>query len=520
VRATAEPSTNARPIDTGDAFMSAKRCAIIAAISLGFLSTTAAAATCESLKSVSLPQVTITSAENVAAGPFVVPGGSGNALAPAAQPIPAHCRVKWVLKPSSDSHINAELWLPSAEWNGKFMAVGNAGFGGAISVNGYGDMQIGLRRGYATAGNDTGHTEAEGPGGRFGLGHPEKIVDFSHRAMHEMTVSAKRLIGEFYGKAPQFSYYKGCSTGGRQGVMAAQRFPRDFDGIIAGALANRHVHQHIAGLATSVALARHPESAISAKKAEMVSKALMNACDHYKEGFVNDPRACRFDFSELACSGEDTESCLTPAQLKTVEVFYGGVKDSKGELVFSGQALSTPLRALAPPTDVPGGGYDTVRIWAFQDEKYDWKKFDLDRDMPVIAAKVGFVDANDPDLTEFRAHGGKLILYAGWGDTAITPENTVAYYENVVAKMGKKQDVARLFMVPGMGHCRGGAGPNSFDTIGALEAWRERGAMPSEITAFNPESGLSRPLCAYPRYAKYNGTGNIKDAANWRCVVP
>ena len=164
--------------------------------------------------------------------------------------------MKLVLKPSSDSHINAELWMPATDWNGKFMAVGNGGFGG--SIQGYGDMQVALRRGYATAGNDTGHTAADGPGGMFGLGHPEKIVDFSHRAMHEMTVTAKRLIDQFYGKAPEFSYYKGCSTGGRQGVMAAQRFPDDFDGIIAGALANRHIHQHTAGVARSIQLARHP----------------------------------------------------------------------------------------------------------------------------------------------------------------------------------------------------------------------------------------------------------------------
>ena len=158
---------------------------------------------------------------------------------------------------------------------------------------------------------------------------------------------------------------------------------------------------------------------------------------------------CSFDFSKLACSGEDTENCLTAAQMKTVETFYGGVKNSKGELIFSGQALSNPLPPLSPPTGLPGGGYDTVRIWGFQNENYDWKSFNLDRDMPIIDAKVGFVDATDPDLTKFKAHGGKLLLYAGWGDTGITPENTVAYYESVGDKMGKKQDVARLFMVNG-----------------------------------------------------------------------
>src|SRR6185436_146891 len=297
----------------GDRSMTIKTSAFIAVIGSALLASTAGAATCESLKSVSIANVTIVSAESVAAGPFVQPGRSG-APAPAPvtqaggrgeapQPIPAHCRVKLVLKPSSDSHINAELWMPAADWNGKFLAVGNGGFGG--SIQGYNDMQVALRRGYATAGNDTGHTAADGPNGMFALGHPEKIVDFSHRALHEMTVTSKRLVDEFYGKAPQFSYYKGCSTGGRQGVMAAQRFPDDYDGIIAGALANRHIHMHTAGVSRNIELARHPEGAIPPAKAEMVSKALMNACDQYKEGFVNNPRSCSFDFSKLACSGED-----------------------------------------------------------------------------------------------------------------------------------------------------------------------------------------------------------------------
>jgi feruloyl esterase len=494
------------------------------------LATSSAAATCESLKSLSIPNVTIVSAESVAAGPFVQPG-RGGAPAPAAQPvgrgaappsIPAHCRVKLVLKPSSDSNINAELWMPAADWNGRFLAVGNGGFGGAIQ--GYGDMQVALRRGYATAGNDTGHSDADGPGGMFGLGHPEKIVDFSHRAMHEMVVTSKRLVDGFYGKAPQFSYYKGCSTGGRQGVMAAQRFPDDFDGIIAGALANRHIHMHTAGVARSIELARHPEQALPPEKAELVSKALLNACDTMKEGFVNNPRACSFDFSKLACStasGADTNSCLTAPQLKTVETFYGGLKNSKGELIFSGQALSNPIPALRPPTGTPGGGYDTVRIWGFQNADYDWKTFDLDRDLPIIDAKVGFVDAVDPDLSQFKARGGKLLLYAGWGDTTITPENTVVYYESVLDKMGKKQgDFTRLFMVPGMAHCGGGPGPNTFDSIGALEAWREKGTAPAVITAFNPQTSTSRPLCPYPQYAKYKGTGNMKDATNWSCTAP
>src|SRR6185369_9340454 len=213
-------------------------------------------------------------------------------------------------------------------------------------------------------------------------------------------------------------------------------------------------------------------------------------------------------FSKLACKGADSDSCLTAPQLKSVEAFYGGTKNSKGELIFSGQALGNPLPALrgVQPGGQPGGGFDTVRIWAFQDANYDWNKFDLDRDMPVINSKIGFVDAVDPDLSKFKAHGGKLLLYAGWGDTTITPENTVLYYENVLHKMGKDQgDFTRLFMVPGMGHCRGGAGPYSFDAIGTMEQWRERGTAPAQILATNPQSGLARPLCPFPQYAKYNG---------------
>jgi len=210
---------------------------------------------------------------------------------------------------------------------------------------------------------------------------------------------------------------------------------------------------------------------------------------------------------------------LTRPQLQTVETFYGGLKNSKGELIFSGQVLGNPLPALGsnPTVNVS----DTVRIWAFQNKDYDWHSFDLDRDMPIIDKKIGFVDAVDPDLARFKAHGGKLFLYAGWGDTTITPENTVLYYESVLDKMGKNQgDWMRLFMVPGMAHCRGGEGPNTFDSIGTMEAWREKGTAPAQVTAANAQSALSRPLCPFPQYAKYKGTGNFKDAVNWTCTAP
>ena len=381
-------------------------------------------------------------------------------------------------------------------------------------------MQIALRLGYATAATDTGHNAADGPNGMFALGHPEKIVDFAYRALHETTVESKRLIRDFYNRTPQYSYYKGCSTGGRQAIMAATRFPDDYDGIIAGALANRHIHMHTAGSARQIELARHPDMAISPEKAQMVSDAVMSKCDTLHEGFLNNPQQCTFDFSKLLCKGAESNECLTQPQLKAVEMFYGGVKNSKGEAIFAGQVLGNPLTPQRSSQTVNVS--DTVRIWAFQNPDYDWRTFDIDRDMPVIDQKIGFVDATDPDLKKFKAHGGKLLLYAGWGDTGITPKNTVDYYESVVDKMGKAEtnDFTRLFMVPGMGHCRGGNGPDTFDTIGTLETWRERGTTPATIAATNKTSGLSRPLCPYPQYAKYKASGDLKDAASWACTAP
>ena len=520
----------------------------ITAILIGFLGLTvlasqAAAATCDSLRSFSIGMGKVTGADVVPAGPFVQPGrggnraggnragapaqggqrgrgGDGRGQAAAAPVLPEHCRVRMTLTPTADSNIQAELWLPAQNWNGKFMAVGNGGFGG--SIQGYGEMATHLALGYATAGNDTGHSAADGPGGTFGLGHPEKIVDFAYRAMHEMTATSKRVIDEFYGRAPQFSYYKGCSTGGRQGVMAAQRYPGDFDAIVAGALANRHIQMHTSGVARSIELSRHPDQVLSAEKAQMVTAAVMNRCDTLEEGFLNNPRACTFDFKTLACSaGASDASCLTPGELKTVETHYNGLRNSTGELIFSGQALGNAMPAQRAPTGTPGGGYDTVRIWGFQNPEYDWTTFDLDRDMPIINARVGFVDAVDPDLSAFKARGGKLLLYAGWGDTTITPENTVLYYESVLEKMGRGQDDwMRLFLVPGMAHCGGGPGPNRVDWTTALDRWRASGAAPAQLMGTNPQAGLERPTCPYPQYAKYDESGDLKDASNWSCAAP
>jgi feruloyl esterase len=500
------------------------RIAMIASIALMLVSAAASTTTCESLANLKLDKATISGAQMVAEGPAPARGGGrgqagANAATPAAAPamIPEHCRVQLVLKPTADSVINMEIWLPPADkWNGKFMGVGNGGFAGSIQgLNN--EMPQALRLGYATAGTDTGHQEQ---GGAWAIGHPEKMIDFGYRATHEMTLKSKEIVKAFYDRSAQYAYFKGCSTGGRMALMEAQRYPDDYDGIIAGSLANRHIHMWTAGVERSISLSRHPERAITSEQAALVNNLVMNSCDTLKEGFLNNPRACKVDFSSLKCgAGVSGSSCLTDAQMKTVETFYGGVKNSKGELIFSGQALGNPISAQQPTNQAPGGVYDLVRI-AYNDPNTDWQKFDLDRDMKYLDEKIGYVDAVNPDLSKFKASGGKLLITHGWSDTGITPETSIWYYESVLSKMGKNQsDWVRLFMAPGMGHCGGGPGVNTFDSIGTLEKWVEKGVAPDTMLGTGA-NGMSRPLCPYPQYAEYKGSGDLKDGKNWSCKAP
>jgi feruloyl esterase len=302
-------------------------------------------------------------------------------------------------------------------------------------------------------------------------------------------------------------------------VMEAIRYPDDYDGIIAGSLANRHIHMWTAGVERSVELERHPEGAISKEQAALVNNLVTNKCDVLHEGFLNDPRSCKVDFTELRCkAGASGNSCLTDAQLKTVETYYGGVHNSKGELIFSGQALGNPIPALQPNPNGPGGVFDLVKI-AKNDPNADWRTFDLDRDMKLLDDKLGYVDAVNPDLSKFKKSGGKLLLTHGWSDTGITPENTIWYYEQVLGKMGKNQgDWMRLFMAPGMGHCGGGPGVNTFDSIGALENWVEKGQAPETMMGIGKD--LQRPMCVYPANPVYKGSGDLKDPNSWSCKAP
>ncbi len=487
------------------------------------LSSAVSAANCAALTGFALDNARITSAELVAEGPFIAPASAGGYANLDREPIPAHCVVKMVLTPTTESSINVELWLPAEDWNGRFLAVGNGGWAGAIQ--GYGDMRVALRRGYATAGTDAGHIEtARNPNGMFALGNDEQLVDFAYRAIHEMTEKSKAVVTQAYGEAAEYSYFQGCSTGGRQALMSAQRYPEDFDGIIAGAPANRHIHMHVAQSYQKIFNNRHPEYANSYQyTADLINNSVLRACDVVKDGFLNEPRQCDFNFHDIECSKQAgdsafSESCLWEHQtLETIDYYGEGLKTSDGNVVFPGQAFGSPIPRLPFDFQPPDAFlWDTIRILGFQDPNYNWRNFNLD--LPLIDARVGFVDATDPDLSAFQANGGKLLMYHGWADPGITPRNSVQYYESVLQEMGPEQDEwLKLYMVPGMGHCSGGPGPYQFELLTVLEKWREDDRAPRAIPASNPESGLTRPLCPYPQTAAYDGRGDTTRAGNWDC---
>ena len=489
-------------------------------------------ATCESLKSLSLPNVTIVAAGMVAAGPFTPPapagapagrgvqGGRGGPAAPP-QIVPAHCRVNAILRPSSDSEIEMEAWLPE-NWNGKFQFVGGGGWAGIIS---FPAMVTAVQEGYATASTDTGH---KGGNALFAIGHPEKVVDFAYRAVHETTVVSKTLITRFYDRAPRLSYWNGCSTGGRQGLMEAQKYPEDFDAIVAGAPANFQTHLHAWDLSVAVPALKDPAAAVPAAKLAMLNKAAIDACDAkdgVKDGLINNPRACSFDPSTLLCKESDSDSCLTAPQLESVKRAYATTKTKSGEAVFPGKepGSETGWGVLAGQL-APGVSVGSFQV-AYNDANWDAKTFDLDRDLKIVDEKVGSViNAVNPDLSAFKAHGGKLLMYHGWDDTAISPGNSINYYESVVRKMGGKQDqFVRLFMAPGMQHCGGGPGPNQVNYMAIMERWREGNIAPDTMTAYhvtNNRVDIVRPLCPYPAVAQYKGAGSTNDAANFVCKAP
>jgi feruloyl esterase len=509
------------------------------------------------LRTLALDHATITAAALVPAGRYVFPDDGLGRPAPLA--LPAYCRVRGVARPTADSRIRFELWLPvAARWNGRYQQVGNGGFAGAIPEP---QIAVGLARGYAVAGTDDGH-EGEGP--EFVIGHPERFVDYGYRAVHETAKQAKAIVRAFYGADPSHAYFVGCSDGGREALMEAQRYPDDFNGIIAGAPA-----ADFAGFATAAvwhwkALTETAASAIPLDRLPAIQAATVRACDGLdgvQDGLIEDPRRCRFDPTALRCGAQVRVDCLTSTQVATLAALYQGPRTRAGRRIFPGMPPGTEAGVRGwdiwlignPPQNPPLQAWFGIGVYAymvFGDPKWDYRTLDVDRDYERARRTAGpILDATNPDLGAFKARGGRLIQYHGWGDAAIAAESSIEYYEQVEARMGtgpnrSVDDFYRLFMVPGMGHCFGGIGPHDFgnpgsmappstdpdrDVVAALERWVEHGTAPDRIVAsgIRPATPLgnasktvkiTRPLCPYPKTAKYSGTGSSDAAENFSCT--
>jgi feruloyl esterase len=483
----------------------------------------AVAAPCESLLSLSLPHTTITLAQHVSGGTFMPPettaGGPPNR---GLENLPSFCRVTATLQPSTDSDIKIEVWLPTASWNGKLQAVGNGAWAGVIP---YPALGAALTGGYATAGTDTGHT---GNNARFAVGHPEKMTDYGYRAVHEMTVAARRIIASFYGNGPRFSYWNSCSTGGRQGLMEAQRFPADYDGIIAGAPVYERTRQLIWELWIAQAVHKDDASYIPPAKYPLIHRAALAMCDArdgVPDGLIEDPTTCPFDPQALECRNGDAPSCLTTAQVAAARTIYApAVNPRTRQEIYPALQPGSELAwgGLAGPQPA-GEAVELFKYVVFNDEHWDFRTLAFDTAVASTdKAQGGVLNATDANLKPFIDRGGRLLLYHGWNDQLVAPVSTVHYYDRVLQTTGraKTADSVRLFMIPGMTHCAGGEGPNAFDKVDIIERWVERGQAPDRIVASHSTDGKvdrTRPLCPYPQVAAYNGTGRIDDAASFVC---
>lgn len=508
---------------------------------------------CDRLASLGLPNTKITLAEVVAAGAFTPPPSPIPPMGPppSFKDVPAFCRVTLEASPTPDSDIRIEVWMPANGWNHKFRGQGNGGFAGMIDYPG---LAAAVKQGDASAATDTGHS-ASPIDASWALGHPEKVIDYGNRAIHQMTLNARAIISAFYGDNPQHNYFASCSDGGREALMEAQRFPEDYDGILAGAPANFWTHLLTDAMYNVNATTRDPASYIPAAKVPAIAKAVLAACDAedgVADGVLNDPRHCHFDPETIACKGADATSCLTAPQVTALKALYAGPRDSAGKQVFPGLepggedgfgGWSLWITGPNPTNSLIyffGYGYFADIVYGQKD--WDPKTFTVDGAVKAADAKTeSALNATDPDLSPFKARGGKLIVYQGWSDAAIPPENAINYYDSVKSRMGQGsvESFVRLYMAPGMQHCGGGPGANSFlgedgrglgdpehDMYAALEQWVEKNVAPATIMATkfvddNPAHGvkMTRPLCAYPEVAKYKGTGDTSDAANFLCAA-
>ena len=512
---------------------------------VAILPSAASSRRCADLTKTAISGTTITSSTEVAPGRFTPPG-SDKTL-----DTPAFCRVVAVARPTSDSVINFEVWIPTGhqQWNQDLLGVGNGGYNGAIQ---YAELADGVRRGFAAASTDTGHTGADLA---FAAGHPEKIVDWGYRAVHLMTESAKLIIREYSSTFPKHSYFMGCSTGGHQALSEVQRFQADYDGVVAGDPGNNRVHLNVGFLwAFAATHDANGNAILPGSKLPSLNKAALAACDGedgIKDGIISEPEMCQFDPAVLLCKDKETDQCLTATQVAAVKKVYTGPRNPRtGEQIIAGYSPGSE----SPEGDTWAHGWRTYitdrtepmrldfwKYWVFNDAKWDWRKFDYDRDVAYADTKMAAVNASSSDLSAFEARGGKILMYSGWADPTGPPMDAVNYYKQVEeAARGRQQTDSffRLFMVPGMAHCGGGPGPNFFggfgpaatqpdikrdpehDVLSALVQWVEKGVAPDHIIAAhvkNDKIDRARLLCPYPKVARWNGAGSSDDETNFIC---
>jgi feruloyl esterase len=469
---------------------------------------------CEDLVNLDLPNVKIQAATAIRPSPEYEVAKRTNWMPAVTVTVP-FCRVRGMI----DKTIGFEVWLP-ANWNGKYFASGVGGYAGSI---GYSGMAPALARGYATSSTDTGH---QGGGAGF-MKDRQALENYGYRGVHRMAETAKKIISIYYGNQPRKSYFSGCSGGGYAGLANAQRYPTDYDGVISGAPGTLFIHH--AGRAEWSWLAdmKGTPGYIPAGKDQLVARAVLAACDAQdgvKDGLIENPPACKFDFTRLQCpAGKDDDSCLTRPQVETVKKLYGPMMDSAGKEVYPATAMGTPLTSEA--LAIRGRFYAEFWKAAMFNNQWDPGTFTVD-DVAKADAKLGaFLNSANPDLRPFQDHGGKLIMYHGWSDAGVSPLNSIEYYRSVEQLMGKGQthDFFRLFLEPGMAHCGGGTGPNNFDMLTAIEEWVEENKPPAKVIASQFTNGTlvrTRPLCPYPAVASYKGTGSTDKAENFTCKLP
>jgi len=445
-------------------------------------------------------------------------------LVAAAANLPEHCDVRGVIWPEARFAVK----LP-ANWNNRFQMVGNGGWAGTISMAA---VDAAVHAGYAATSTDTGHDAQKEPGATFAYQSPNnpnaarKLIDHGYLAVHETALLAKKMIRAYYGSDPRYSYWVGCSTGGRQGLMEAQRYPEDFDGYVVGAPV-----LNLTGLQTksvyNYQFAGSGPGQIKADKSQTLSKAFLDKCDvldGVKDGLVENPLKCGFDPANLErCTpGADGTSCFTEAQIQTLQKVYDGVRDSHGRRLFPG---------MPPGGDgaVANGfnlGETFLKFMAFQPPAgpdWDYHTFNIDTDPARMAATSLAIDATIPDLTAVKMRGGKILHYHGWSDPGVSPKMSIEYHEAAIKTMGAKEtnEFYRLFLVPGMGHCQGGPGCGNVDWLAPVVEWVEKGIAPTVLIGAHVERGQTtrtRPICAYPNEARYKGAGSIDAAENFSCV--